>query len=278
MISKEEYQRTAQFAIDIRIQTIRQIARRGFGHIGGAMSIVDLLSVLYGLEMNCNAKNPRMEDRDWLVCSKGHAGPAVYSALALKGFFPMEWLSTLNQPGTNLPSHCDRLKTPGVDITTGSLGQGLSMAAGVALAQKRDGRESVTYCITGDGECQEGQIWEAVLFAAQQNLNNLILFVDQNNEQLDGPVDQINRMERFAEKFAAFHWNVLEADGHDYAQMHEAIRSAKVHTGSPTAIILHTVKGKGCKFAEGTFNHHINVSAEQAEEAIALLLAQKKGA
>lgn len=277
MISKNDYERTARFAIDIRIQTIRQIAQRGFGHVGGAMSIVDLLSVLYELEMNYQPKNPRMEERDWLVCSKGHAGPAIYSALALKGFFPMDWLATLNQPGTNLPSHCDRLKTPGVDITTGSLGQGLSMAAGVALAQKRDERGNRTYCITGDGECQEGQIWEAALFAAQQKLDNLMLFIDQNDEQLDGSVNQINRMESFAEKFAAFHWNTLEADGHDYAQIHEAIQSAKAHTGSPTAVILHTVKGKGCSFAEGTFNHHINVSAGQAEEAIALLEAQKKG-
>ena len=174
MIQQEDLKRVSQFAVDIRIQAIRQFAKRGFGHVGGSMSIADLLSVLYCLDLRYNPQNPRMENRDWLVCSKCHAGPAIYAALALKGFFPMEWLDTLNQPGTNLPSHCDRMKTPGVDVTTGSLGQGLSIAAGVAMAQQREERSSKTYCITGDGECQEGQIWEAVLFAAQQRLSNLI--------------------------------------------------------------------------------------------------------
>lgn len=271
MIQQEDLKRVSQFAVDIRIQAIRQFAKRGFGHVGGSMSIADLLSVLYCLDLRYNPQNPRMENRDWLVCSKGHAGPAIYAALALKGFFPMEWLDTLNQPGTNLPSHCDRMKTPGVDVTTGSLGQGLSIAAGVAMAQQREGRSSMTYCITGDGECQEGQIWEAVLFAAQQRLSNLVLFVDQNGEQLDGPTEKINDLESFAEKFSAFHWNVLEVDGHDYVQLHDAIQEAKKHEGTPTAIIMHTVKGKGCSFAEGKFNHHINVSTEQAEEAVAAL-------
>ena len=277
MITQEDFERISQFAIDVRIQTLRQFEKRGFGHVGGSMSIVDLLSVLYCLDMKYDSQNPRMENRDWLVCSKGHAGPAIYAVLALKGFFPTDWLDTLNQPGTNLPSHCDRMKTPGIDMTTGSLGQGLSLAAGVALAQQREGRQSTTFCITGDGECQEGQIWEAALFAAQQQLDNLIVFVDQNKEQLDGPVAQINNMESFAEKFSAFHWNVLEVDGHDYRQLHEAIVKAKAHSGAPTVIIMHTIKGKGCTFAEGKFNHHINVSVEQAEEAIAALEAMKEG-
>lgn len=277
MIQQEELERVKQFAIDIRIQTLRQFSKRGFGHVGGSMSIVDLLSVLYTLDMKYDSQNPRMESRDWLVCSKGHAGPAIYATLALKGFFPMDWLDTLNQPGTSLPSHCDRMKTPGIDVTTGSLGQGLSLAAGVALAQQREDKANMTYCIVGDGECQEGQIWEAALFAAQQRLENLVVFVDQNQEQLDGPVSQVNNMESFAEKFSAFHWNVLEVDGHDYAQLHDAIQVAKAHNGSPTAVIMHTIKGKGCTFAEGKFNHHINVSVEQAEEAIAALEALKEG-
>ena len=236
------------------------------------MSICDLLSVLYGKQMNYDARNPEWEGRDWLICSKGHAGPAVYAALALKGFFPMEWLKTLNQPGTRLPSHCDHLKTPGIDVTTGSLGQGLSAAAGIALAKKIDGKENTVYCIIGDGESQEGQNWEAAMFAAQQRLDNLILFVDNNRQQLDNRTDAICSMESLKEKFESFRWETREVCGHDVEAVNEAIRQAKHDGGRPHAIVLNTIKGKGCTFAENQLkNHHINVTKDQAAEALKAL-------
>lgn len=272
MLSNQETKELKQFAAEIRIHTIRQMAARGFGHMGGAMSICDLLSVLYGKQMNYDARNPEWEGRDWLICSKGHAGPAVYAALALKGFFPMEWLKTLNQPGTRLPSHCDHLKTPGIDVTTGSLGQGLSVAAGIALAKKIDGKENTVYCIIGDGESQEGQNWEAAMFAAQQRLDNLILFVDNNRQQLDNRTDAICSMESLKEKFESFRWETREVCGHDVEAVNEAIRQAKQNGGRPHAIVLNTIKGKGCIFAENQLkNHHINVTKDQAAEALKAL-------
>lgn len=272
MLSNQETKELKQFAAEIRIHTIRQMAARGFGHMGGAMSICDLLSVLYGKQMNYDARNPEWEGRDWLICSKGHAGPAVYAALALKGFFPMEWLKTLNQPGTRLPSHCDHLKTPGIDVTTGSLGQGLSVAAGIALAKKIDGKKNTVYCIIGDGESQEGQNWEAVMFAAQQRLDNLILFVDNNRQQLDNRTDAICSMESLKEKFESFRWETREVCGHDVEAVNEAIRQAKQNGGRPHAVVLNTIKGKGCTFAENQLkNHHINVTKDQAAEALKAL-------
>jgi transketolase len=267
-VKKEELK---EFAKEIRIYTIEQMAKRGFGHVGGAMSICDLLSVLYGKQMKFDPKNPQWEGRDWLICSKGHAGPAIYAALALKGFFPKEWLKTLNQPGTNLPSHCDHKKTPGIDVTTGSLGQGLSVAAGIALAHKTDGKENQVYCIIGDGESQEGQNWEAIMFAAQQKLDNLVLFIDNNKQQLDNMTKEICNMESFAEKLESFHWNVEEVDGHDLEAIDGAIERAR-NSKRPYGIVLNTKKGKGCNFAENILkNHHINVPEQKAKEAIAVL-------
>lgn len=273
MLTQEKERELQNFAREIRIQTIRQIGIRGFGHIGGCMSIADLLSVLYGEDMKYDPQNPSWEGRDWLVCSKGHAGPAIYAALALKGFFPMEWMETLNQPGTNLPSHCDRRKTPGIDMTTGSLGQGLSIAAGIAQAYLLNEKKNTVYCIMGDGESQEGQNWEAILYAAQQKLGNLILFVDDNKAQIDGYVSQINEMESYVDKFKSFHWDAVEINGHDYNAIHEAILNAKAVQDKPSAIILHTIKGKGCTFAERTWCHHISVSKEDMEEALQALQA-----
>ena len=174
------------FAEEIRVETLKELANLGFGHIGGSMSVVELLAVLYGKEMRIDPKDPQWADRDKLVMSKGHAGPAVYATLALKGYFPKEDLLTLNQGGTNFPSHCDRLKTTGVDMTTGSLGQGISTACGLALGNRILGRDAFTYLVLGDGECDEGQIWEGAAFAAHQKLSNLIAFVDLNKQQLDG--------------------------------------------------------------------------------------------
>ncbi|MFV0440884.1 MAG: transketolase [Lachnospirales bacterium] len=257
-----------EFAKNIRIETLKQLAKRGFGHLGGSMSIVDILAVLYGDELVHDPKNPKMADRDRLVCSKGHAGPGVYSALALRGFFPMEELLTLNQPNTNLPSHCDMLKTKGIDITTGSLGQGLSTASGMAYGMKLSGNDKRVYCIVGDGELQEGQNWEAIMNIAQKQIDNVTLFVDYNKMQLDGPVENINNLGSLNAKFEAFNWNVVEIDGHNYDEIKGAIGKAKACKGKATVIICNTIKGKGVNWAETEWNHHVPVTDELAQKAI----------
>ncbi len=263
------------FAADIRIQTIRAMSLAGGGHVGGAMSMSDLVSVLYSTELNCRPDQPDWPGRDYLVCSKGHSGPAIYSALALRGFFPLEWLEMLNKPGTHLPSHVDRKKTPGIDASTGSLGQGLSIACGIAKAHKQNKAENKVFVIMGDGELQEGQIWEAAMFAAHYKLDNLIAFVDANKGQLDGNVADIMDVESIEKKFESFNWNVQRINGHDIEAIQKAIRSAREHKGSPNVIILNTVKGYGCSFAMGVFNHHVYINAQQAGEAIAQLEAEK---
>jgi transketolase len=264
-----------KFAAEIRIAALESIGKCGFGHVGGSMSIADVLAVLYGDVMKYDAKNNRWEERDWLIVSKGHAGPAVYAALAIKGFFDREMLYTLNQPGTNLPSHCDANKTPGIDMTTGSLGQGLSLGAGVAIGNKMQGRDSYAYVIIGDGESQEGQVWEAVMFAAQSEIDNLILFVDNNKDQIDGYTKTINNVENFEDKFRAFNWDVRRVDGHDVIAIEKAVEKAKAEKGMPSAIVLDTVKGKGCSFCEGVRgNHHIQVTQEQISEAVQTLRSQ----
>lgn len=265
-------QELKKLAAEIRIETIRMIGHLGFGHIGGALSIADTLAVLYGEVMRYDVKNPKWEDRDWLVCSKGHGGPAIYSSLAIKGFFPKEELLTLNTPGTHLPSHCDRNLTTGIDMTTGSLGQGSSLAVGVALGNRLSGRDSYTYLILGDGELQEGQIWEAVMFSAQKKLDKLIAFVDYNKKQLDGYTKDINDLGDVKAKFESFGWYGQEIDGSDVEQILNAIENAKLVKGQPSVIVLHTVKGKGAAFVENEFsNHHMVVSKEKAEEAIKIL-------
>lgn len=274
MYSEKKLQELKELAKNIRIQSLEQFASRGFGHLGGAMSIVEILATLYGDQLRHDPKNPHWEDRDQLVCSKGHAGPAVYATLALRGYMPLSEMKTLNQEGTNLPSHCDMLRTPGIDVTTGSLGQGLSVASGLAYGLKLQGKDSKVFCIVGDGELQEGQNWEAMMNAAHKKIDNLIMFVDYNQMQLDGPVTQVEEIADINAKIAAFGWNVIDvADGHDFEQLGEAIAAAKAHTGSPTAIICHTLKGKGVVWAETEWNHHIDVTREAADEAIAALNA-----
>lgn len=248
---------------------MKAIGNLGFGHVGGALSIVDTLAVLYGAAMNIDPKNPDWEDRDWLICSKGHAGPAIYSSLALKGYFPLEELQTLNKPCTKLPSHCDKNLTTGIDMTTGSLGQGASVAVGVALGHKLDQRSNYTYLILGDGECQEGQVWEAVLYAPQVKLDNLITFVDYNKKQLDGYVKDINDMGDIKGKFESFDWYAQEIDGSSVAEIFEAVEKAKAQKGKPSVIVLNTVKGQGWSLAENTVsNHSMTVSPEQMDAAI----------
>lgn len=249
------------FAAEIRITLLEELKARGFGHIGGSLSVCDLLAVLYGKVMNYKTDDPKWPDRDKLVCSKGHAGPAVYATLALKGFFPVEQLATLNRPGTNLPSHCDKKKTPGVDCTTGSLGQGTSQAVGMALGDKIRGRDSRTFLIVGDGELNEGQCWEAAMFAAAKQITNLVWIIDDNKKQLDGPTAEVLPAFDFRAKFEAFGFDAVRIPGNDVEQLYEAL--TKKATDKPLAIVMDNVKGSGVKAVEETAaNHSMTVKPE----------------
>lgn len=250
------------FALNIRIGAVECIKSRGFGHIGGSLSVADALAVLYGAVMQVNPADPQDPDRDKLVCSKGHAGPAVYAALALKGFFPYEELKTLNQPGTNLPSHCDRNRTPGIDMTTGSLGQGTSLAVGMATGDKLKGRSCRTFLIVGDGELDEGQVWEAAMFAAAKKINNLVWLVDWNKKQLDGYVEDVLNTFDLEAKFRAFGFDACTIDGNDVEQLYAIV--TKQAADKPSAVILDTVKGKGVKEVEQTVNNHSMTPAPEA--------------
>lgn len=256
MLSKEKERDLKLFAAKIRLETMRAIVGCGRGHIGGAMSMVETLAVLYGAEMSYDVARPRMESRDRFVLSKGHAGPGLYATLALCGFFPMKELKTINKPGTILPSHCDMTLTPGVDMSSGALGQGISAAIGMALAARLTREKYNVYCMLGDGECDEGQVWEGVMMAAQQKLDNLIVFIDNNKEQLDGPLNQICDLGSLEEKFAAFNWYTQRVDGQDVRAIYDAIEAAKAHEGQPCAIVLDTVKGAGCEVALRSSNCH----------------------
>lgn len=265
-----------KLALEIRIGIVEQIWARGFGHIGGSLSIADALAVLYGKVMRYDPQNPRWPERDKLVCSKGHAGPAVYAALAISGFFPYEELKTLNQPGTHLPSHCDKNKTPGVDMTTGSLGQGTSLAVGIALGDKLKGRDSKTYLFVGDGESDEGQVWEAAMFTAAKRLTNIVWLVDDNKKQLDGYTQDVLPLFDLAAKFAAFGFDAQRVDGNDVGQVYAAL-TAPVGD-KPRAIILDTVKGKGIPEVENTLgNHSMTVAPEVCDKWLAALNAQLAG-
>ena len=258
---------------EIRRMTVECIGSIGSGHIGGSMSIAELMKVLYFDKMNVDPANPKMEGRDRLVVSKGHAGPVVYATLALKGFFPKEWLYTLNKFGTNLPSHCDMNKTPGVDMTAGSLGQGFSCAVGIAIGSKIKKDGATIYTIIGDGESQEGQIWEAAMLAASKKVDNLIGFTDYNGMQLDGNVEDINSLGNLKSKWKAFGWYTQEIDGHDCEAISAAIDRAKAKKGQPSMIILKTVKGKGISFVEaaGYKSHSMTMNKENVEAALAEL-------
>lgn len=262
-----------EFSKEIRRQTLRCMHSQGSGHVGGSLSIVDVLSVLYSKHMDVDPKNPKRFNRDCLVLSKGHAGPAWYATLALKGFFPLDWLDTLNKLGTRLPSHANLNLTPGVDMTAGSLGQGLSCACGLALAKKLKGDNHFVYVITGDGELQEGQNWEGAMFAAGKALDNIILFVDANKLQIDGTTEEVCKVEDIAAKFTAFGFAAVRVNGHDHDAIDKAIVAAKMDKGRPHCIVLDTVKGRGISFYEtmGAGVHSTTVTDEQYQNAIAEL-------
>ncbi len=250
----------------IRRLTMKELGNIGVGHVGGCLSIVEALVVLYYKEMNIDPSNPDMPGRDRFILSKGHAGPALYAVLADRGYFDISLLDTLNQPGTSLPSHCDMLRTKGIDMTAGSLGQGISCAVGMAKASKilKDGAR--IYCMIGDGESQEGEVWEAAMAAAHFKLDNLTVFTDCNKLQIDGTTREVMSLDPLCGKWESFGWNVIDVkDGHAIEEIHAAITAAKSNTGKPSMILLNTVKGKGVSFIEamGAKNHNTPISGEQ---------------
>jgi transketolase len=264
-----------QVCREVRRLIMDSIGRVGVGHVGGSLSVVEALVVLYYRHMRIDPHQPHLEGRDRFVLSKAHAGPALYAVLACKGYFAKSLLATLNASETSLPSHCDMNLTPGVDMTAGSLGQGFSCAVGIAIGARLKSDGARVYSVIGDGESQEGQIWEAAMYATQLRLDNLIAFTDYNGQQLDGPIDEVNSLEPLTDKWAAFGWNVIDVrDGHDVEEIDAAIVRAKDCQRRPSMIILHTVKGRGVSFAVAagatptTSNHNMPVSPEQRHQAL----------
>lgn len=245
-----------QKAVIMRKDIVEMLYKSGSGHPGGSLSAVEILSALYFKVMNVDEKNPRWQERDRFVLSKGHAAPVLYAALAEKGFFPKSELWNLRKIGSLLQGHPEMKNIPGVDMSTGSLGQGFSTAVGMALGLKTDNSNSRVFALLGDGELQEGIVWEAAMAASHYKLENLTAFVDYNGLQIDGPNEEVMGVHPVTDKFKAFGWNVLTADGHDFGEILEAIEIAKTYKGKPTMIVARTVKGKGVSFMEDQAGWH----------------------
>lgn len=256
----------------IRRNIIKMLGQAGSGHSGGSLSAADILATLYFWEMNIKPEDPSWEDRDRFVLSKGHAAPVLYATLAERGYFAEEKLATLRKLGSPLQGHPDMRKLPGVEASTGSLGQGISWAVGMALAGKIDNKSYRVYSMLGDGEIQEGMVWEALMAAAHYKLDNLLVFLDYNGLQIDGRITDVMSPEPVADKFRAFGWEVILIDGHDYKEIMEALEKGRQTKGKPTAVIAKTVKGKGCSFMENKAEWHgVAPSAEEVEKALAEL-------
>jgi transketolase len=243
-------------ANDLRIESLRMIHRRGQGHPGGTFSAAEIMAALFFHHMRIDPGRPDWEERDRFILSKGHASAILYAALAKRGFFPVDELETWGQMGGRLQGHPDRLKTPGVDMSAGCLGHGISIAAGLGLAARLKGLDYRTYVLAGDGECQAGVIWEGVMLAAKYRLSNVVTIVDFNEVQLDGTVNQIMPLQPFREKWEAFGWATIRIDGHDIKAVLDALDAATANGDKPTVIIAHTVKGKGVSFMEGKAEWH----------------------
>ncbi len=262
----------AKIACKVRMGIIEGTFNAKSGHPGGSLSISEILTYLYFNEMNVDPANPNMDCRDRFVLSKGHAAPALYAVMAHRGYFPVEELKTLRKVDSRLQGHPSMKCLPGIDISSGSLGQGISAACGMALGAKLKNADFRVYTILGDGEIEEGQVWEAAMYAAAKKLDNLVAFVDNNNLQIDGTVEEVNSPYPIPEKFAAFGWNVIEIDGHSFVEIEKALNDARECKGKPTAIIATTVKGKGISFMENQVNWHGSApNAEQYETAMAEL-------
>lgn len=261
-----------KIALNVRKGVIEGTFNAKSGHPGGSLSITDIITYLYFEKMNVNPEKPADENRDRFVLSKGHTAPALYAALAHRGFFPVELLKTLRKPDSILQGHPSMRYTPGVDMSTGSLGQGISVACGMALGAKLKGKDFKVYVPLGDGEIEEGQVWEAAMFAGNRRLDNLVAIVDYNNLQIDGSLDEVNSPYPIKEKFEAFNWNVIEINGHCFDQIEDAFNKADECKGKPTCIVAKTVKGKGVSFMEDKCDWHGSApNAEQYEQAMAEL-------
>lgn len=259
-------------AAEIRCGIIKAIHNAGSGHPGGSLSAADIVTALYFDEMNVDPKNPKMKGRDKFILSKGHAGPVQYSALAVKGYYPMEDFMTLRKLGSKFQGHPDMHKVPGIEMSTGSLGQGISAAGGMALANKLDNDPGRIYVLLGDGEIQEGIVWEALMSAAHYKLDNMVAILDHNGLQIDGKNEDVMTVAPVVEKFQAFGWNVIQIDGHDFKQILDAFKQARACKGKPTMIVAETIKGKGVSFMENNAGWHGKApDEEQTKQALAEL-------
>ncbi|MDE6949383.1 MAG: transketolase [Lachnospiraceae bacterium] len=266
-----ELQKTAN---EVRKGIVRAVHSAKAGHPGGSLSAADLFTYLYFEEMNIDPENPKMEDRDRFVLSKGHTAPGLYSVLANRGYFPVEELLTLRHVGSRLQGHPCMQETPGVDMSSGSLGQGLSAAVGMALAAKMDGKDYRTYALTGDGEIQEGQIWEAAMFAGARKLDNLVVIVDNNGLQIDGKIEDVCSPYPIDKKFEAFNFHVINIDAHNFDEIRAAMKEARQTKGMPTAIIMKSTKGKGVSFMENNAGWHGKAPSDE-ELAVAMADLEK---
>lgn len=257
------YEQLQELTESIRYTVTDIICKAGGGHLGGSLSLVDILITLYYRIMNVDPENPGWEDRDRFILSKGHAGPVLYAILAELGFFPKELLYTINKNGTRLTSHVDQNYTPGIEVTAGSLGQGLSCAVGIAKACKLDKRLNRVFCVIGDGESQEGQIWEAAMFAANHKLDNLVVITDYNRLQLDGRTDEIISLEPLADKWSHFGWEVFEMNGHNLQEIYSTINQAVSVNNKPSMIVAHTIKGKDNSLIEDRVESHYIVVPDE---------------
>ena len=273
-MNEAKIQELKKLATEVRLGILEGVHAAASGHPGGSLSIADILTYLYFEEMNVDPKNPKWEDRDRFVLSKGHCAPALYTVLALKGYFPREEIANLRQIDSFLQGHPDMKGTPGVDMSTGSLGMGISTACGMALAAKIKGKDYRTYTIVGDGESQEGQVWEAAMFAAHYKLDNFCLIVDWNNLQIDGKITDVMDPTPHDKKLEAFGFHVISINAHDFNEIEAALNEAKTVKGKPTAIIAKSVKGKGVSFMEDQASWHGSApNDEQYAQAVAELKA-----
>lgn len=262
-------------ARELRIDILKMLNKSKSGHTGGSLSCIDILTALYFSKMRYKKDDPKWPDRDRFILSKGHAAPALYVVLARLGYCSMEDLNTLRKIGSKLQGHPDCKSLPGIEVSTGSLGQGLSMANGIAMGLRLDGRPSRVYCVLGDGECQEGQVWEAAMTAAHYKLDNLCAIVDNNGLQIDGAVKDVMGIEPLGDKWKAFGWNVISADGHDFESVLSALDKAEQTKSQPTVIVARTVKGKGVSIFEGKAKYH---GTPPNDEELAVALKELGGA
>lgn len=276
-MEQAKLQQLRNAARDIRMGAVTAVYHAKSGHPGGSLSIADILAYLYFAEMRIDPQNPAWEDRDRFVLSKGHCAPALYAALAARGYFPKEELTTLRKIDSRLQGHPDMKGIPGVDISSGSLGLGISSACGMALAGKYVNKDYRVYAIVGDGESEEGQVWEAAMFAAHYRLDNLCLIVDYNGLQIDGPVAEVMNPAPFEDKYRAFGWNVISVDGHDFEALQAAFENARATKGKPTVLVAKTVKGKGVSFMEHQVGWHGQAPKEPEYLTAMAELAQKEG-